>query len=152
MRVLPSKKEDIPAWLNLAREVEPLFGPMADEEPFKEALIKALDEGNAFCIKESASGNSPIYGGVVIAPAGNEIAWLAVSTSCRRQGAGTMLLTYAVERLDCTSPVKVVTFADAVLEGLPARKLYWKFGFRDREPAGKNPAGFPVVLMVRESG
>lgn len=146
MKVVPAQKEDFSAWLDLAKEVEHLFGPMSNEESFKSALISAIEEGHVFCIKEN---NSSLCGGIFIVPADNEIGWLAVSKGCRCQGAGTILLKYAIDHLDYTRPIKLVTFADTVLEGLSARKLYLKYGFTDHESMGKNPAGFPVVLMVR---
>ncbi len=125
---------------------------MSNEESFKNALVVAIDEGHAFCIKDNDSiENSSLSGGIIIVPSNNEIGWLAVSKSCQCQGAGTMLLNYAIKRLDYTRPIQVVTFTDTVLEGFPARKLYLKYGFKDHGARGKNPAGFPVVLMVRPS-
>ena len=35
MRVVLALAADIPAWLDLAAEVEPLFGPMADDPGFR---------------------------------------------------------------------------------------------------------------------
>lgn len=48
--------------------------------------------------------------------------------------------------------MKVVTAEKLDLNawlGVSARKLYKKFGFKDQEPMGENPAGTPVALMVR---
>ena len=52
MKVVPSQKEDFSAWLNLAKDVEHLFGPMSNEESFKNTLIMAIEEGHVFCIKD----------------------------------------------------------------------------------------------------
>lgn len=148
MKIYAAKREDVAAWLNLAREVEHLFGPMADEESFQKALLAAIDEGHAFCLKDR-TGKGALNGGIVINPVDREIVWLAVSEKSRRLGAGTLLLNHAIESLGKFGPINVVTFADSIQEGLAARNLYNKCGFIDREPVGENPAGFPVVLMVR---
>lgn len=148
MKVFAAKREDMAAWLNLAREVEELFGPMAEEEPFRNALLAAIDEGNAFCSKDETEKDT-LSGGVVVNPVDREVAWLAVSENSRRLGAGDLLLSYAIKQLGISSPINVVTFADTIKQGLAARELYLKYGFRDHEPMGENPAGFPVVLMVR---
>jgi hypothetical protein len=50
MDVVCSKATDFDAWISLAREVEPLFGPMADKKDFLEALSKAISLSTAFCI------------------------------------------------------------------------------------------------------
>jgi hypothetical protein len=44
---------DIPAWLNLAREVEPLFGPMCSDPAFHHALQKNINRGTALCVPEA---------------------------------------------------------------------------------------------------
>ncbi|MEQ8174514.1 MAG: GNAT family N-acetyltransferase [Syntrophomonadaceae bacterium] len=149
MKVFAAKKEDMSAWLNLAREVEHLFGPMADDESFQKALLAAVEEGNALCIKDGA-GKKRLCGGVVINPETREVVWLAVSEKHRRRGAGCLLLGNAIERLGTAGSISVVTFADSIGEGLAARNLYIKHGFIEQEPVGENPAGFPIVLMVRE--
>lgn len=150
MKVSIAQKQDHKAWLILAKEVEHLFGPMADEELFQKALSEAIDAELAFCVRQDESvGGAPLCGGVVITPSENEISWLAVSERCRKQGIGEMLLAFAIERLSESRPIKLVTFDGTVAEGLPARKLYEKYGFKDQEPMGTNPAEIPVVLMVR---
>lgn len=150
MKVVAAKKQDLNAWLSLAKEVEHLFGPMAGEESFQIALSNAIDAEQAFCIRQNdAMEDVSLCGGIVIIPSENEIGWLAVSEKCRGCGAGEMLLAYAIEHLSPCSPIKLVTFDNTVPEGLPARKLYEKFGFKDQEPMGDNPAGIPVALMVR---
>lgn len=143
-----AKREALAAWLNLARELEELFGPMAEEEPFRNALLAAIDEGNAFCSKDKTEKDT-LSGGVVVDQVAREVVWLAVSGKSRKLGAGALLLNHAIEQLGIWGPIKVVTFADTIQQGLAARELYLKYDFRDREPRGENPAGFPVVLMVR---
>ena len=131
------------AWLALAREVENLFGPMAEEPEFKAALENAIATGTAFSCCAPDSGT--LLGGIVIDPELNEIAWLAVTSAARGQGVGKALLNCALERLDPTRPVTVQTFAASCKAGLPARRLYQNCGFTDHAPADPNPAVAPLV-------
>jgi len=47
MKVEYAELTDFDAWIRLAREVEPLFGPMADEVPFQEAIKQAMAQKTA---------------------------------------------------------------------------------------------------------
>jgi len=145
-----SQLTDFDAWLALAREVEPLFGPMADETDFQEALKLAISNRTAFCIRSASQENDQVLkGGVVISKDANEIVWLAVSKQYRRMGYGRQLLEFAVRRLDGRKSMFVQTFAESVSAGKAARKLYLDFGFTDDEDGGLNPAGVPTVIMRR---
>jgi GNAT superfamily N-acetyltransferase len=140
---------DYDDWLMLAKEVEPLFGPMVDDASFRDGLKSAMLEQNAFCVSGAAGDGGEIFlGGVVISREANEILWLAVCRENRRQGTGKALLAEAIAGMDRDRPVTVTTFDRTVEAGLPARKLYLSFGFHDDAPAGLNPAGIPTVSMV----
>ncbi len=154
MTVQTATVADFNPWLTLAREFEPLFGPMSDDPFFQTALLQAIRAGFAFCIHElppSPEGGI-LCGGIVIAPAGNEIAWLAVSEKHKGNGYGKALLAHGIEQLDGRKRVSVQTFDETVPEGIAARKLYQQFGFSDDRPAEENPAGIPTVIMIREAG
>lgn len=141
---------DFEAWIALAREVEPLFGPMADEVSFRDALKQAITAGSAFCIGPNGNDREQaLSGGVVLSPQTNEIAWLAVSAATRGKGYGRALLELAVGRLNNREPMGVQTFDASVPEGRAARKLYEGFGFSDLRKEGMNPAGLPTVIMER---
>jgi len=145
--------EDTASWLKLAAEVEPLFGPMVNEPSFQEALRQAIMGGQALCIRDpDGMPGSLLCGGVVFVPEANEIAWLAVAAKHQGRGFGRALLAQALDRLDVTRPVFVTTFAETVHAGLPARGLYRRFGFRDLQSGGLNPAGIPTRVMKREPG
>lgn len=148
MRIREAREKDLPALLELARQVEPLFGPMVEEPGFVPGLSGAVRSGDVLCADSRSEGGT-LAGAVIIAPEPNEVAWLAVAHSARGRGAGRSLLEKALERLDSRRPVRVVTFAPGVLEGEAARRLYVGCGFRDAGDQGRNPAGFPVVLMQR---
>lgn len=141
---------DRPGWLKLAKEVEPLFGPMADDPGFHEGLAFAIQQKNAFCIADEKTGGDPdILGGIVISTEKNEIVWLAVAHHSRCRGMGAALLSEAINGLDKRKDITVTTFDRTVLAGLPARRLYQSLGFNDDTAQGLNPAGFPTVTMVR---
>lgn len=140
------KLEDIPAWLELAREVEPLFGPMADSEDFRNGIRQVILEGSAFC---GETGDGTIGGIIALNRPGNEIAWLAVSSICRGTGIGRLLMETAVRELDPAAEILVQTFASGIASGTSARALFTGFGFTDAEAAGKNPAGIDTVIMKR---
>ncbi|PWV64581.1 GNAT family N-acetyltransferase [Plasticicumulans acidivorans] len=140
-----SHPSDFLSWLALAREVEPLFGPMVDEEGFHAALRQAIGGEAAFCIRHD--DGDALCGGVIISPAANEIVWLAVAERFRRRGFGRALLRGALDRLERRERIRVQTFAAGVAAGAAARRLYLAAGFSDVEAAGANPAGIATVIM-----
>ena len=162
MHVRAATLDDVPAWLALAREVEPLFGPMADEPDFRASLERGIDGGRAFCIdaREGAAGApqcgplcaplcAPLCGIILISTRRNAVAWLAVASGCRGQGLGRALLAHAIAHLDPSREITVQTFVAGVPGGEPARALYRSFGFEERGPADPTPSGVPTVVMVR---
>jgi GNAT superfamily N-acetyltransferase len=148
LAVRPAAERDLDGWLALAREVEPLFGPMVDDPAFHAALRRAIATGCAFCIGEP--GTPRLDGGLIVDGEKNEIAWLAVSAASRGRGYSKALLSCALANLDAARPVVVQTFDASVPEGAAARTLYRRFGFEDAQPGGRNPANIPTVMMVRE--
>jgi GNAT superfamily N-acetyltransferase len=152
MEVVCSVEKDFDAWILLAREVEPLFGPMADETSFQDALRQAISLNTAFCIyAETSGGGRELIGGIVISKETNEIAWLAVSQQYRGKGYGRKLTEFAIYRLNRQRDIFVQTFDTSVPEGKPARKLYLDSGFSDIKDGGLNPAGVPTVIMRLEA-
>ncbi len=149
-RIRSAEPRDVPEWLVLAREVEHLFGPMAEVPEFRAALDEAIARGHAVAaVVPSDDGEEELAGGIVFSREGGSIEWLAVSTRARGAGLGRELLAAAIARLDAARPVSVQTFAPASPDGAAARRLYASFGFEDREDAGPTPAGVSTVIMVR---
>ena len=138
-----STLSDFNSWLNLAKEVEPLFGPMSEETDFQEALKNAISENTVFCVhSDSNENNASLKGGIIISKESNEIAWLAVSEKYRGHGYGRELLKFAIEKLNTNEDIFVQTFDSSVPEGKAARRLYMDFGFLDY-----NLAGIPTIIM-----
>lgn len=144
-----AREDELPSWLALAREVEPLFGPMADDPGFAAALREAVRAHAALSVRVEVGAGSTFGGGLVISPAENEVVWLAVAEAHRGLGLGRLLLVAALARLDPAREVRVQTFDGAVAAGQAARRLYQGCGFVDVRAAGKNPAGVDTVIMSR---
>ena len=145
-----ASQDDFKAWIDLAREVEHLFGPMTDEPSFRDALFHAIERKNAFCIRiEQAGTSQALVGGIVISKETNEIVWFVVSEKSRRKGYGRALLEFALTQLNTREHVLVQTFDETVPAGQPARRLYQRLGFEDYRGMGVNPAGIPTVMMRR---
>lgn len=136
--------KDIEDWLELIKEVEPLFGPMIGEVGFDETIKTVIKEKRAYCIRES---KGKLCGVIIISSINNEIEWFAVATGQQGKGYGKALLSYAMKSLDQNRPIIVQTFDASVSQGIAARKLYEKFGFLEYEKAEKNPAGIPTVRL-----
>jgi predicted N-acetyltransferase YhbS len=148
MKVEYAEPADFDAWIALAREVEPLFGPMGDEVPFQEAIKQAIVQKTAFCMcSDPDDKKTGLKGGIVISQELNEILWLAVSEQYRGKGYGRGLLEFAISKLNHGKRILVQTFDASSPEGRAARKLYLDFGFTDYKDGGLNPAGIPTVIM-----
>lgn len=153
MRIMvnPANEFDYEPWLRLSKEVESLFGPMADKVDFQNALKGILASQQAFCVRETDIPGSPLCGGIAIDRESNHILWLVVAGAHRGKGLGNILLQQALKALDPQHPIQVQTFADGVKEGLPARRLYLAQGFVDIQNCEPTPTGIPTVLMERPS-
>lgn len=141
---------DMPGWLLLAREVEPLFGPMTEKTEFFEEMSKAILAGNAFCIRDDSNReNCGLCGGIVISRETNSIAWFVVDSRYRNMGLGKKLLKEALRSLNQSAAITVNTFDSSAPEGDPARKVYLSFGFVETSQGPVNPAGFGTVVMSK---
>lgn len=151
MQVTTADPSDCPPWLDLAREVEPLFGPMVADPDFHATLERDLARGSAVCVREAAGPpGSPLLAGMLWTadPPRYHIGWLAVAERARRQGIGRRLLDHLLARVSIPSTVRLTTFAPGVRGGEAARRLYARVGFRPEGPAPVNPAGLPCEVLA----
>lgn len=137
---------DFDAWLALAAEVEPLFGPMTTICAFKEAIRDSIKNKNAYGI---SCENGILAGIVAIDREKNEIVWLAVSQKYQGKKLGGQLVKKCIEEMAPRGDIFVQTFAENIAAGIPARRIYEHHGFADLKRAGKNPAGIDTVIMVK---
>ncbi|MDQ0914712.1 N-acetyltransferase [Paenibacillus sp. V4I5] len=142
MKVVNATKDDLNVWLELASEVEYLFGPMVSDPKFIQAIEKNINQRSAFCVRENDGlPGSGLLGGVLFSSAGAssyKIGWLAVSSRARNKGIATALLRHILKLVDVPAEVLVTTFGDEIPDGRPARKLYQKFGFVPQEESIPN--------------
>lgn len=137
--------DDIPAWLTLAAEVEPLFGPMVEEPGFLRALRNNIARGSAYCIRVGdGQPGSPLDAGLLwsesTAPL-YKVSWLAVTVSARGQGLGESLVRKVLALVTPPATVSVVTFGADIEGGQAARRLYERLGFIPEEMTTRGPEG-----------
>jgi GNAT superfamily N-acetyltransferase/predicted kinase len=148
LRAEAAASADIPSWLELAAEVEPLFGPMPD---FAARARRGVQRGSALVVRDPAKA---VIGGALLSAesAGRHIRWLAVRTDMRRRGVGSILLTEILRRWPAPGAIDVVTFGPDVVGGQPARSLYQSFGFvpGDLLPAGPEGGGRQLFVLPRQ--
>ena len=142
---------DIPAWIALAEEVEPLFGPLVYSPDFLSALDRNIARGSAFCIHSQdslATDACSLLGGVLFSshPPHYRIGWLAVARRYRRRGVGLALMRHAICLIRPPAELSVVTFGEDVPDGEPARQFYRSLGFQPAAPAPSVP-GYGSRMM-----
>jgi len=141
-------EKDLPAWFALANEVSDIFqhpGNMGTDPEFISYAQSKIGKFEALTAVDYMSGNN--MGFIGFSRTNNRISWFAVSEKYRNKGAGERLLKTSLRQLDTTREISVVTFCSDHLAGLPARELYTKYGFADREIITYD--GIPRSLMVR---
>jgi ribosomal protein S18 acetylase RimI-like enzyme len=133
--VVAAQQAAIASWLEIVREVEPLFGPMPD---FEATLTRNIDRRDALCVRDTGGR---VLGGALMKASPPQIAWLAVRASARGQGVGRALVTEVLRHLPAAAEVTVDTFGEDNVEGRPARRLYESFGFLAAEHLHRGPEG-----------
>ncbi|MBU7315103.1 GNAT family N-acetyltransferase [Paenibacillus oleatilyticus] len=133
MKVASATMDDLKGWLELASEVEYLFGPMVNDPKFIQALEKNINQDSAYCVRENDGlPGSKLLGGILFSASNApkyKIGWLSVSSKARNKGIATALVGHVLRLITVPSEVVVITFGDDIPDGQPARKLYQKFGF-----------------------
>jgi GNAT superfamily N-acetyltransferase len=128
---------DIVSWLEIVREVEPLFGPMP---LFDVTLKNNVARGTALCADDGVGG---VVGGLLLGGEAPDhwIRWLAVRRSARGQGIGAALVDEAMARCPAPCAISLATFGVDNAQGMPARALYQRLGFVDGEMLPRGPEG-----------
>jgi GNAT superfamily N-acetyltransferase len=145
MQVALAQMADIPAWLELAAEVEFLFGPMVDDPAFRDTLARNIGRHSAFCIREQADRpGAPLLGGLLFSATRTPhyaIGWLAVAQRWRRRGGARALVTHCFGLIQPPAELTVVTFGADNVAGRAARDFYARMGFQAAEAAPNGPEG-----------
>ncbi len=154
MHVALAQRADIRGWLDLAAEVEPLFGPMVAEPTFHTALERNIDRHTAFCIREQdGAPGTPLMGGLLFSAAHAPhytIGWLAAGQRWRRQGVAQALVEHCFRLIQPPAVLSVVTFGEDNLAGRPARRFYERMGFQAAEDAPDGPEGGTRQIYRRQ--
>lgn len=144
LRVQRAERADVPPWLALARELEPLFGAMADDPVFQRALLRNVARHTAFCIRaDDGPPGSPLWGGLLLSPRppAYRIGWLAVTAAQRQAGLGRRLVEHALASVPPDAEALVITFGPGVPGGEGARAFYQRMGFAPAEMAAPGANG-----------
>jgi len=160
MNVVSATIDDLNGWLELAAEVEYLFGPMVSDPKFIQAIEKNINQSSAFCVRENdGAPGSILLGGILFSSVdlpSFKIGWLAVSSRARNKGIATELLKHVLKDVIVPAEISVTTFGDDIPDGQPARRLYQKFGFvPQKEPIPNGPEGgsrqkFKLVITQQD--
>lgn len=143
---------DVEAWLVLAKEVEPLFGPMVGEPSFHRALQKNIERSTACCVrKHGGAPGAMLLGGLLFSvnPPTCEIGWLAVTKDYRRQGIGQQLVQYVIQSINKPATISVTTFGPENSAGAAARGFYEHMAFTPKEKAPDGPEGKSRQIFQR---
>ena len=146
MRVQIAEYRDVRSWLDLAAEVEWLFGDMLGDPDFYQALLRYIGRATAFCVREGdGPAGAPLVGGMLFSPGRPDrpeyrISWLSVTEKCRRRGVGRLLVQHAFTLVEPPAVLAVGTFGEDIEPGRPARHLYARMGFHPAEvlPPGRD--------------
>ena len=152
MRVDVAKREDFEPWLRLAEEVEHLFGPLVSDPRYHRALMRNIDRGTAFCIRQDdGQPGSPLLAGMLFSarPHIYKISWFAVTERRRRHGLASAVMKYVFDQVQPPAELSVITFGPDVAGGEPARHFYEAAGFTPGEtsPRGANGQSRQVFRM-----
>ena len=154
MQVTLAQPADIPAWLDLAAEVEFLFGPMVNDRAFHEALERSIQRQTAFCIREQDDvPSTPLMGALLFSATHAphyKISWLAVSRRWRRRGIGRALVAHCIALIQPPAVLSLITFGPDNEAGVPARQFYESMGFHAAESAPNGPEGGTRQIYRRQ--
>lgn len=140
--------EDIPAWVELAKDVSPIFRAphMAEDPDFHEYMHGKVAKYEAFIAVNRVTNSC--LGVIGFSKSHNRITWFGVFEKHRGKGVGSKLIKCALNQLDWNREITVETFPDEFSPGAPAKRLYRKFGFDDAA-ALFDKLGNPISKMVK---
>ncbi|HJB63758.1 MAG TPA: GNAT family N-acetyltransferase [Candidatus Microbacterium pullistercoris] len=134
--------KDIDSWLELARDVRHVFGPMPD-------LLAHIQRGISRRTAMVTLRSGSVVGAMLLSGPGKPqtIRWLAVHPNYRGQGVGTALLRSAIRHWP-EGDIAVVTFPANHRGGQAARRLYKRNGFASQGLTDPAPDGSPRELFL----
>ncbi|MCX6123970.1 MAG: GNAT family N-acetyltransferase [Proteobacteria bacterium] len=124
-----ASETDFFAWLDIASEVEDLFGPMVHDPNFHRALERNIARGTAVCVRYVETNK--LVGGLLYSLKESilKINWLAVEKRHQGYGIARILIAHVLSKSNGAKQVWVETFTENCARGAAARNLYLSFGF-----------------------
>lgn len=144
MIVRLARDQDVPGFIELARQVEHWFGPMVDDPGFAAVVSKNIRRASA--LVAVTSDETSLLGGLLIGskPPTCHLRWIVVTEHARGHGVGRALVDDAIRRF-ANGPgiVEVVTFGadNPAADASGARIFYERLGFTPAEAAPIGPEG-----------
>ena len=130
MNVIFGTPSDIDPWMELVEQVSRNFPGLETKDKLEEhrkTVLRFMEKRQAICVKSQED----ITGVLLFSRNKNMIACLAVHPNHRRRGVASALLSAALDELDTSSDITVVTFREGDEKGTAPRALYKKFGFKE---------------------
>lgn len=148
MLIRYANEDDINEWVSLAKEVGPIFrAPNMDADPeFLEYIESKISKNLALVAVEKESNSR--MGFIGFSTTYNRITWFGVFKKYRNRGIGSALLKCCLKHFDRTKEITVETYPDGYLPGLPAKSVYRKMGFVDRDKSLKDKYDNEIWKMV----
>ena len=151
MMIRYANENDLLAWCTLATEVSPIFrhpGDMGADMEFISYAKSKVNKHETLTAVDPVSGVN--MGFIGFSKTHNRISWFGVFEAYRGKGVGGGLLKAALCELDREKPISVETYPEGYAPGVPAKKLYRKFGFVETESDLTSPHGLPVCKMMAD--
>lgn len=150
MLIRPAVQGDKASWIELAKNVAHIFGSesMPYDKEFHEYIDIKISKHEAVIALDRRTQEA--MGIIGFSRGNNRISWLGVLEKHRGKGIGSKLLECAINQLDSTKEITVITFQKDSELGIPARRVYEKFGFEDVDTSILDPLGNPRAKMARK--
>ena len=145
MEVLFGEPSDIDSWMRLVDLIRRDLPGLETEERLyehRQTVLRSMGKRQAICVKNQED----IMGVLLFSRNKNMIACLAVHPDHRRRGVASALLSAALDELDKSRDITVVTFREGDEKGTAPRALYKKFGFKESELT--EALGYPCQVFA----
>lgn len=128
MEIRLATLNDVPKWMDLVRRVKDSFPGLILTE-YELILRKKIALGLATAAWEQQD----LVGGLLYSLEGKELEFLAVSPDRRNKGIATAMIYKMITNFKQGDQLTVITYQEGDAQGIAARRLYERLGFRAGE-------------------